>query len=89
MKEVKKDVNTLTYLIKVKRIGIFGIILSIVLVGYDIYTFDGVLSIISLVIDGLLFAFSIYFIIKSNKLTEREVIAIEKLKSKEKGITKK
>lgn len=76
----KKD--TLTYLKRVKGLGIFGIIISLFLIGYDAYMYKNWVSIISLVVDGLLLIFSIYFIIKSNKLKKREIAAIEKKKVK-------
>ena len=80
VKNNKKEVDTLTYLKRVKGLGIFGIIFSIILFGYDIYMFDGWLSILSLIVDGILLIFSIYFIIKSTKLKRREINAIEKSK---------
>ena len=77
-KNEKNTIDTLTYLKRVKGLGIFGIIFSIVLFGYDIYMFKGTLSIISLVVDGVLLLFSIYFIVKSCNLKKRELIAIER-----------
>lgn len=81
-KDIKKEVNTLTYLKRVKGIGIFGVVFSIVLIIYDAIVFSNWMSVVSLIVDGLLLIFSIYFIIKSVKLSEREKIAIEKTKEK-------
>jgi len=89
IKKEKKEVNTLTYLKRVKGIGIFGVVFSIVLIIYDAFVFSNWMSVVSLIVDGLLLIFSIYFIIKSIKLSEREKIAIEKSETKEKKTTSK
>lgn len=75
-----KNMDSLTYLKKVKILGIVGIIISVILFVYDISMYNGAFSIFSLVMDGVLLCFSIYFIVKSTKLKKREIIAIEKLK---------
>lgn len=86
IKKENKNIDTLTYLKRVKGLGIFGIIFSIALICYDTYMFEGTLSIISLVIDGLLLIFSIYFIIKSTKLKKVEMNAGDKTdKNNKKG----
>lgn len=79
----KLEMDSLTYLKRVKGLGIFGIILSIGLIIYDAYMFENWVSIVSLVVDGLLLIFSIYFIIKSSTLKKREIIAIEKNKKRQ------
>jgi len=77
-KNEKKQVDTLTYLKRLKGIGIFGIFFSVALIIYDAYMYENWMSVVSLVVDGLLFIFSIYFIVKSIKLTKKEKAAIEK-----------
>lgn len=88
-KNNKKAVDTFSYLKKVKFIGIFGIFFSIALIIYDVYNYSNWVSILSLVVDGLLLIFSIYFIIKSIKLTKHEKATIEKLEKKKKTVNKK
>lgn len=78
VKKEKKEVSTLTYLKRVKGIGIFGVIFSIALFIYDIINYSNWMSIVSLVIDGVLLIFSIYFIVKSVKLTKKEKTVISK-----------
>ena len=83
-KEVKKNVKSkdaLAYLKRLKWIGIFGIFFSVVLITYDIVKYSDWMSIVSLIVDFVLLAFSIYFIVKSVKLTKIEKNAIEKNKS--------
>lgn len=87
IKKEKKEVNTLTYLKRVKGIGIFGVIFSIGLFIFDIINYSNWMSIVSLVIDGVLLIFSIYFIVKSIKLSNKEKLAIAK--SEKKTSTKK
>lgn len=80
-KEIKKKEKTaMTYLNRLKWIGIFGILFSIALIIYDIVKFSNWMSIVSLVVDGVLLIFSIYFIVKSVKLTKIEKNAIDKIK---------
>ena len=83
-KEIKKvkGIDALTYLNRLKWIGIFGILFSIALIIYDIVKYTNWMSIVSLIIDGLLLIFSVYFIIKSVKLTKLEKIATDKKKNK-------
>jgi len=83
-KEIKKvkGKDALTYLNRLKWIGIFGILFSIALIIYDIVKYTNWMSIVSLIIDGLLLIFSVYFIIKSVKLTKLEKIATDKKKTK-------
>lgn len=83
-KEIKKvkGKDALTYLNRLKWIGIFGILFSIALIIYDIVKYTNWMSIVSLIIDGLLLIFSVYFIIKSVKLTKFEKIVIDKKKTK-------
>ncbi len=70
-KKTEKDVNT--YIKRLKGLGIFGIIFSICLIGFDVYTYSkGFFSIFSIIVDILLFVFSIYFIIKSNNLINNQ-----------------
>lgn len=84
-KREKKQLTTLDYLKRLKAVGIFGVCFSILLIGYDIYTYDNWISILSLVVDGLLLLFSIYFIVKSVKLTKKENNAkVKKSKKKSK-----
>ena len=82
MKKVKKQKETLDYLKRVKIIGGIGIFVSIGLIIYDAYTYSNWMSVLSLIVDGLLLIFSIYFILKSKSLEKREKIAIEKIKNK-------
>jgi len=89
IKKEKKEVNTLTYLKRVKGIGIFGVVFSIVLIIYDAFVFSNWMSVVSLIVDGLLLIFSIYFIIKNINLLKKEKIAIEKSETKEKKTTSK
>ena len=79
-KKEKKQVDALTYLKRLKWIGIFGIIFSICLIIYDIYMYKNWMSIVSLIVDGLLFIFSIYFIVKIIKLTKKEKSFVENSK---------
>ena len=51
IKMEKKKVDTLTYLKRVKGIGIFGIVFSIALIIYDIIMYDNWMSIVSLIVD--------------------------------------
>lgn len=88
-KNEKKQVDALTYLKRLKGIGIFGIFFSVALIIYDAYMYENWMSVVSLVVDGLLFIFSIYFIVKSIKLTMKEKTAIEKSKTTKKTKTKK
>ena len=83
-KEIKKvkGKDALTYLNRLKWIGIFGILFSIALIIYDIVKYTNWMSIVSLIIDGLLLIFSVYFIIKSVKLTKLEKKATDKKKTK-------
>jgi len=83
-KNEKKQVDALTYLKRLKGIGIFGIFFSVALIIYDAYMYKNWMSVVSLVVDGLLFIFSIYFIIKSIKLTKKEKTVIEKSKTTKK-----
>lgn len=85
----KKQVDSLTYLARLKWIGIFGILFSIALIIYDSINYSNWMSVLSLVVDGLLLIFSIYFIVKSIKLTKKEMAAIEKNKTSKKTKTKK
>lgn len=80
-KNEKKQVDALTYLKRLKGIGIFGIFFSVALIIYDAYMYKNWMSVVSLVVDGLLFIFSIYFIVKSIKLTKKEKAVIEKSKT--------
>ncbi len=79
-KNEKKQKDALTYLKRLKWIGVFGILFSIALIIYDIVKYTNWMSIVSLVVDVLLLIFSIYFIIKSVKLTKLEKKAIDKNK---------
>lgn len=89
IKKEKKNVDTLTYLKRVKGIGIFGIVFSIALIVYDIFMYDNWMSIVSLIVDVLLLIFSIYFIVKSVNLSKRERLAIAKSNEKKEKKTVK
>lgn len=70
----QKNVQVYKYLKKVKIIGVIGILLSLILFGYDIYSFQkGWYSIFSLIVDFLLLIFSIYFIFRSIKIMNKEL----------------
>ena len=69
--ETEMDSNV--YAKRLKNIGIFGMIFSICLLIFDIYSFKkGWYSIISLIIDGVLLIFSVYFIVKSINFLKQE-----------------
>ena len=82
MKKTEKEKkSSLFYLKRLRSVGIIGIVISVILIGIDIYTFEkGWLSILSFIVDALLIIFSIFFILKSRKLTFTE----ENVKTKKK-----